>query len=158
LAWWRARYLRPGKAYVEFVMLNRLAELLVRAVPKLRRALRLTYPFVFVDEFQDTTVAQFSFLASVFGDGPGVTAVGDRQQRILGSAGALPNAVNHFPTTFHATSYPLAWNFRSSDALVELQHVIASKLDEHAVRAVSKAATEAGLDPAVLWVFSSVDS
>jgi len=46
-------------------MINRLAELLVRVVPKLRRALRLTYPFVFMDEFQDTTSAQFSFLTSV---------------------------------------------------------------------------------------------
>ncbi|MCZ7421925.1 ATP-dependent helicase [Verrucosispora sp. WMMA2121] len=156
-AWWRARYLRPGKAYVDFVMLNRLAELLVRAVPKLRRALRLTYPFVFVDEFQDTTSAQFSFLTSVFGDGPAVTAVGDSKQRIMGWAGALPKAVRRFTEAFHATSYPLAWNFRSSDALVQLQHVIASKLDAHTVPAISRATAEAGHDPAALWTFSSLD-
>jgi DNA helicase II / ATP-dependent DNA helicase PcrA len=47
-------------------MLNRLAELLVRSRPQLRRALRITYPYVFVDEFQDTTSAQLSFLASPF--------------------------------------------------------------------------------------------
>jgi DNA helicase-2/ATP-dependent DNA helicase PcrA len=70
LQWWRERYLGPSRAKVDFVMLNRLAELLVRSVPKLRRALRMTYPFVFVDEFQDTTSARFSFLVSVFADGP----------------------------------------------------------------------------------------
>jgi hypothetical protein len=43
---------------VDFVMLNRLAELMVRSVPKLRRALRMTYPFVFADEFQDATGAR----------------------------------------------------------------------------------------------------
>lgn len=41
LAWWRERYLRPGRADVDFVMLNRLAELLVRSVPKLRPKTRL---------------------------------------------------------------------------------------------------------------------
>ncbi|MGC4795725.1 UvrD-helicase domain-containing protein [Micromonospora saelicesensis] len=157
LAWWREHYLRPGTAYLGFVMLNRLAELLVRAVPKLRRSLRLTYPFVFVDEFQDTTAAQFSFLASVFGKGPAVTAVGDRKQRIMGFAGALPNAPKHFTSTFGATRYALSWNFRSSDPLVQLQHVIASKLDEDSTPAVSKAVVETGNDPAVLWVFPDAD-
>lgn len=156
--WWRASYLRPGEAYVDFIMFNRLAELLVRSVPKLKRALRLTYPFVFVDEFQDTTRAQFSFLSSVFGDGPSVTAVGDSKQQIMGFAGALPRAVERFTEQFHTKQpYRLEWNFRSSDALVELQHIIATKLDANTSRAVSKAATEDGHDPAVLWRFSSVD-
>jgi superfamily I DNA/RNA helicase len=157
LAWWRRHYLRPGPPYVDFVMLNRLAELLVRAVPRLRCALRVTYPFVFVDEFQDTTAAQFSFLASVFGHGPVVTAVGDSKQRIMGFAGALPHAVQQFSETFAAPRFPLTWNFRSSHALVQLQHVIASKLDVDAVAAVSKATVEAGHDAAVLWTFSNLD-
>jgi len=157
LAWWREHYLRPGTAYLDFVMLNRLAELLVRAVPRLRRALRITYPFVFVDEFQDTTAAQFSFLTSVFGNGPVVTAVGDSKQRIMGWAGALPRAMQRFTETFDATPYPLTWNFRSSHALVQVQHVIASKLDADSRPAVSKAAVETGHDPAVLWTFSGLD-
>ncbi|MFG2483430.1 UvrD-helicase domain-containing protein [Streptomyces virginiae] len=155
--WWRARYLRPGRAEVDFVMLNRLAELLVRTAPKLRRALRMTYPIVFVDEFQDTTSAQFSFLTSVFGEETAVTTVGDGKQRIMGWAGAMPEAVQRFSSTFDATTYRLAWNFRSSDALVELQHVIASKLDPATVRATSKATAEDGHDPTVLWTFSSED-
>ncbi|MGW3692386.1 UvrD-helicase domain-containing protein [Streptomyces sp. NPDC005149] len=155
--WWRARYLRPGKAEVDFVMLNRLAELLVRAVPKLRRALRMAYPIVFVDEFQDTTSAQFSFLTSVFGEETAVTTVGDGKQQIMGWAGAVPEAVQRFTSTFDATTYQLAWNFRSSDALVELQHVIASKLDPATVRATSKATAEDGHEPAVLWTFSGGD-
>lgn len=156
-AWWRRHYLRPGNPYVDFVMLNRLAELLVRSVPALRRALRITYPFVFVDEFQDTTRAQFSFLASVFGDGPVVTVVGDGKQRIMGWAGALPHAVGEFTEVFGAVQFPLTWNFRSSNALVQLQHVIASKLDAATARSVSRAEAEAGHVSAVLWRFSSPD-
>lgn len=157
LQWWRERYLGPGKAKVDFVMLNRLAELLVRSVPKLRRAMRMTYPFVFVDEFQDTTSAQFSFLVSVFADGPIVTAVGDSKQRIMGWAGALPQALQRFAEAFEATSYPLAWNFRSSTALVQMQHVIATTLDASAVPAVSKANADIDGNPAEVWQFSSLD-
>lgn len=156
LAWWREHYLRSGTQYVEFVMLNRLAELLARTRPQLRRALRITYPYVFVDEFQDTTRAQLSFLASVFGDGK-VTAVGDRKQRIMGFAGALPDALRQYAATFRATEYRLTWNFRSSDSLVLLQHVIASRLDPDITQAVSKAASENGHVPASLWIFRSTD-
>lgn len=156
--WWRERYLLPGRAQLDFVMLNRLAELLIRTAPKLRRALRMTYPIVFVDEFQDTTNAQFSFLTSVFGGGTAVTAVGDGKQRIMGWAGALPEALGRFSEAFGAMAYPLTWNFRSSDALVELQHVIASKLDPNVVRAASKATAENEHDPAVLWTFSTLES
>ncbi|MDH6521842.1 DNA helicase-2/ATP-dependent DNA helicase PcrA [Streptomyces sp. SAI-135] len=156
--WWRQHYLRPGTARLEFVMLNRLAELLIRTAPKLRRALRMTYPIVFVDEFQDTTSAQFSFLVSAFGERTTVTAVGDTKQRIMEWAGALPEALTRFTDTFDATTYQLAWNFRSSDALVELQHVIASKLDPDTVRATSKAPpAEEEHQPALLWTFSSAD-
>jgi superfamily I DNA/RNA helicase len=56
--WWdRALGAQPRSA-LTFVILNRLAELLLRAAPDIGRALQLTYPFVFVDEFQDTTYAQ----------------------------------------------------------------------------------------------------
>ena len=154
LAWWREHYLRPGTQYVDFVMLNRLAELLVRSRPQLRRALRITYPYVFVDEFQDTTGAQLSFLASAFGDAT-VTAVGDRKQRIMGFAGALPDALHRYTVSFGATEYQLTWNFRSSDGLVLLQHVIASRLDPDVAQAVSKAAPEDGHVPASLWTFDS---
>lgn len=158
LAWWRQRYLRPGTQHVDFVMLNRLAELLARAVPQIRRALRITYPFVFVDEFQDTTLAQYSFLKSVFGNGAAVTAVGDRKQRIMGFAGALPNAFAQFIADFDAKPYPLSWNFRSSQGLVLLQHVIASRLDPQTVQMISKTTTEPGHEPVGLWIFPSVDS
>ena len=154
LAWWREHYLRPGTQYVDFVMLNRLAELLVRSRPQLRRALRITYPYVFVDEFQDTTSAQLSFLASAFSDAT-VTAVGDRKQRIMGFAGALPDALDRYAVSFDATTYHLTWNFRSSDGLVLLQHVIASRLDPDVTQAVSKATPEAGHVPASLWTFDS---
>jgi DNA helicase-2/ATP-dependent DNA helicase PcrA len=157
LHWWRLRYLGTGPARVDFVMLNRLAELLVRSVPKLRRALRMTYPHVFVDEFQDTTSAQLSFLVSAFAGDPAVIGVGDSKQRIMGWAGALPKALERFAEAFDAATYPLTWNFRSSKALVDVQHVIATKLDADAVPAISKADDGIDGNPAEVWTFSTLD-
>lgn len=157
-SWWREHYLRPGPQLLDFTMLNRLAELIVRVTPQLRRALRLTYPFVFVDEFQDTTGAQLSFLASVFRDSAVVTAVGDRKQRIMGFAGALPNAIDEFAERFSASKHALTWNFRSSAELVGLQHIIAARLDPDTVEAVSKAEPEQGHVAASLWTYPSMQT
>ena len=156
-SWWAEHYLRFGTQMVDFTMLNRLAELIVRATPQLRRAVRITYPFVFVDEFQDTTGAQFSFLHSVFGGSAIITAVGDRKQRIMGFAGALDDALDRYVADFDAKTYELTWNFRSSVELVVLQHIIASRLDPSVVEAVSKAEVEDGHVAASLWTYSNPD-
>ena len=139
LSWWREHYLRPGTQYVDFVMLNRLAELLVRTRPQLRRALRITYPYVFVDEFQDTTLAQLSFLGTAFGSAV-ITAVGDRKQRIMGFAGALPDAFGRYKASFGATGIPADLQLpllRQPRAAAT--HVIASSLEPEVTRTVSKA-------------------
>jgi DNA helicase II / ATP-dependent DNA helicase PcrA len=157
LAWWKRRYLRDGTQNADFVMMNRLGELLVRATPHIQRALRLTYQFVFVDEFQDTTYAQYSFLRSVFGNGTTVTVVGDRKQRIMGWAGALGDAFADFGADFGARPDALTWNFRSSEPLVKLQHEIAARLDPAVTVAVSKAATDITDEPARIWSFTTED-
>ncbi|MDT8912102.1 ATP-dependent helicase [Amycolatopsis sp. PS_44_ISF1] len=145
--WWQERHLHPETPFLDFVMINRLAEFLVRTLPQLRRALRATYPSVFVDEFQDTKIAQFSFLDTTFSTNAVVTAVGDWKRRIMGFAGALTDAVPRFIATFSAREYPLTWNLRSTDRLVALLHVIAGKLDPAAVRAESRIEAEPAGEP-----------
>ena len=108
LKWWEQEYVASDVQHVGFIMLNRLAELVIRANPHIQRALRLTYPFVFVDEFQDTTFAQYSFLRAVFRDARTVvTAVGDNKQRIMGWAGALDDAFTEFRADFDAEPFEL---------------------------------------------------
>ena len=56
--YWRAQFEDyGGEVPLSFAMVNRLADLLLRENPRVSRALQLTYPFVFLDEFQDTTHA-----------------------------------------------------------------------------------------------------
>jgi superfamily I DNA/RNA helicase len=151
--WWADQLRRPRRRNsLTFVSLNRLAELLLRANPHIRRALRATHPFVFVDEFQDTTYAQYDFLLSAFAGGRTViTAVGDDKQRIMVWAGARTDAFQRFEADFAAVRIPLRFNFRSSPDLVRIQHVVARALDPEAVPTEAQVARLVDGEVAVVW-------
>lgn len=150
--WWAGQLAAQPRSSLTFVTLNRLAELLLRAGPHIRRALQLTYPFVFVDEFQDTTYAQYDFLLSAFAGGDiAITSVGDDKQRIMTWAGARTDAFERFETDFAAIRIPLLFNFRSSPDLVRIQHVVARALDPNAAATVAQAQRQVDGDVAQVW-------
>lgn len=154
--WWDRQYFKSTPPTVDFVMLNRLADLIIRTNPNLQRALRATYPVVFIDEFQDTTYAQYSFLKAVFPPGKtDVTVVGDSKQRIMGWAGALTDAFTEFNTDFKAETFSLTSNFRSTQELVDLQHRFAIRLDPHATPQHSYVPSTVGETPVQIWSFST---
>ncbi|WP_223286322.1 UvrD-helicase domain-containing protein [Kocuria atrinae] len=137
-------------------MMNRLAELVIRSSPQLQRALAATYPFVFVDEFQDTTYAQYSFLKSIFApETTIITVVGDRKQRIMGWAGAHTDAFAQFEHDFGARSFELSWNFRSTQELVDLQHRFAKRLAPDSQPQMSQVDSQVGNTPSQIWSFSN---
>lgn len=150
--WWEERYRNESESNLTFVTINRLAELVLRTNARLRRALCVTYPFVFVDEFQDTTYAQYDFLLSVF-CAPRIitTAVGDDKQRIMLWAGARPDAFQRFQADFSARRFELLCNFRSSPELVRIQHVVARALDGSAPETVSRTTAEVSGAVAQVW-------
>jgi superfamily I DNA/RNA helicase len=153
--WWQEQLRSRRGSLVTFIMLNRLAELLLRTRPPVLRALRATYPLVFVDEFQDTTYGQYDFLRSVFGASDAVvTAVGDDKQRIMAWAGARPNAFAKFKDDFAARERRLIFNHRSSPALVRIQHVVARALDSESPEVESKADAKIDGDVAEIWSFT----
>lgn len=150
--WWEGQLGARPQSALSFISINRLAELLLRANPDIRRALQLTYPFVFVDEFQDTTYAQYDFLLSAFaGAEIAVTAVGDDKQRIMTWAGARIDAFERIAADFGAVRISLLFNFRSSPDLVRIQHVVARALDPTAVPTVAQAVRHLDGDVAQVW-------
>ncbi|HQS67759.1 MAG TPA: ATP-dependent helicase [Sulfuricurvum sp.] len=124
---------------LSFTMIGRLAELIMRTNPKLLQALRNSYAYVFLDEFQDTTDIQFDLTKTCFQNCTTLlTAVGDNKQRIMGWAGALDDVFNHFQTNFQARSFTLIRNYRSAPRLVAIQHTITQVLEgTNAVRVES---------------------
>jgi superfamily I DNA/RNA helicase len=156
--WWWFDHLRSRRpAVLSFTMLNRLAELILRHRPLIQRALRRTYAFVFVDECQDTTYAQYDFLRSVFGvDGVVLTAVGDDKQRIMEWAGAVPDVFGLLKEDFKAERLQLLCNYRSSPELVQIQHVLARALDSSVEEARSLQSPAIDKSRAArIWCFDS---
>lgn len=153
---WR-RSIRGGKATrLSFAMLGRLAELVLRTNPMARDALRLSYSHLFMDEFQDTTQVQYDLVRTIFlGSDTVMTAVGDNKQQIMRWALAMDDPFNAFDSDFGAVRTPLFNNYRSSPALVAIQHVLAQALDAHAVVPVSQAGGTISGESCAIWDFSS---
>lgn len=158
LGFWLSQQINytDGTSRVSFLALNRFAEYIIRTNDHVRRAITASYPIVFVDEFQDTTFAQYDFLSSVFKSSEvKVTAVGDYKQRIMGWAGARGDAFHQFEADFSAQRHTLLLNHRSSAELVRIQHVIAQAID-HEVREIQTRNTN--LIPGnAAWIWCSYD-
>ncbi len=155
-AYWADQYAMPDGALVSFSMINRLVEYMLRSNPRIKRALRLTYPFVFLDEFQDTTYAQYSLVNAAFRESNSVfTAVGDDKQKIMGWAGAMDNAFDEFTADFKAVRYALLRNWRSHEALVTVQHVIARRIDPDVEEVEARGELAVDGDTAAIWRFDS---
>lgn len=128
---WKAA-LSGTTSRLSFPMIGRLAEQLLRVLPSLSEAMRQTYAYVLLDEFQDTTHVQYEFLATAFLQSPAiVTAVGDHRQRIMGWAMALKDAFERFDKDFKAKREELVMNFRSSPELVAIQEFLIRALDQN---------------------------
>jgi len=154
--YWRAQYNDYYDVPMSFPMLNRLVELLIRENPSILKALHLTYPVVFLDEFQDTTFAQFQLLRTAFhGSETIFTAVGDDKQRIMVWAGAMPDAFAQFEQRFGAQKISLISNWRSHEDLVRIQHVIASRIDPAVEEPEARADRLVDGDIAAIWEFAS---
>ncbi|MFD5253917.1 ATP-dependent helicase [Streptomyces bobili] len=105
-------------------------------IPEVGRLLRDEFRVVLLDEYQDTSVAQRTLLAGLFGGGTGhpVTAVGDPCQAIYGWRGASVANLDDFPEHFaHADGHPatrqaLSENRRSGGRLLDLANGLAESL------------------------------
>lgn len=137
--WWNERLrAEKGNPGPSFAMISRLAALVLSENPKIKQALHLTYPFVFLDEFQDTTLAQYDLIVEAFqGSRSVLTAVGDSKQRIMLWAGALEDVFEQFQKHFAARRVDLLRNYRSAPELVAMQHIIACALENKPVKAVA---------------------
>jgi superfamily I DNA/RNA helicase len=152
---WQSSLHEGQKTFLSFPMIGRLVELLVRLNPTVAKALRLTYSHLFMDEFQDTTQVQYDLVHTIFHRSETVvTAVGDNKQQIMRWAMAMDDPFAVYEADFAATP-TLFNNYRSSPALVSIQHVLAQALDCRAVRPISRANGTISGDSCAIWDFTS---
>ena len=140
---------------VDFADQVRLGLAIVRAAPDVGDEMRRRFPFVLLDEYQDTSTAQRVLLQTIFGEGHPVTAVGDPCQAIYEWRGASVDNIDRFPQHFPrvtpeghrpAARYPLADNRRSGPRILDLANEIAAPLRQlhPGVEPLRAAATDRG--------------
>jgi superfamily I DNA/RNA helicase len=119
------------KPTVSFKMISILSAYIIRTNPKIKRGLQLTYKYVFLDEFQDTTGLQYGLVKQCFLNSKSImTAVGDNKQRIMVWAGALKAVFDDYKREFNAETQKLIMNHRSAPRLVDLQRKMYASLHE----------------------------
>ncbi|MEA2453175.1 MAG: ATP-dependent helicase UvrD/PcrA [Actinomycetota bacterium] len=102
---------------------------------EVREGYRKRFPFVLLDEYQDTNVAQRKMLQALVGDGA-VTAVGDARQAIFAWRGATMFNLIGFPDDFPRDDgipyepVSLSENFRSGANILEVANHVVSKIPE----------------------------
>ena len=105
-----------------YSQITKLSTQIIATNEYIRKALQITYDFVFLDEFQDTTYAQYDLLKTCFlGSSCKLTAVGDNKQAIMRWAGAKPDIFPDYIRDFNSNEYQLLMNHRSVPKLVEFQ-------------------------------------
>lgn len=113
---------QDNKPVLLYRQITKLSTQIIDTNEYIRKALQMTYDFVFLDEFQDTTYAQYILLKTCFlGSSCKLTAVGDDKQAIMRWAGAKPDIFPDYIRDFNSNEYQLLMNHRSVPKLVEFQ-------------------------------------
>lgn len=113
---------QDNKPVLLYRQITKLSTQIIATNEYIRKALQLTYDFVFLDEFQDTTDEQYNLLKTCFlGSSCKLTAVGDDKQAIMRWAGAKPDIFPDYIRDFNSNEYQLLMNHRSVPKLVEFQ-------------------------------------
>lgn len=123
------KLLNENPSKLSFPMIMRLADLIINTNPKIKKCLQMTYQFVFLDEFQDTTDIQYDLFNSCFiGSSSLFTAVGDDKQRIMLWAGARETVFQDFINDTGASQINLHMNYRSAPKIVDLLNYFSENL------------------------------
>ena len=118
-------------ATLTFKMIMTLAMYIIKTNPYIKQSLQMTYSFVFLDEFQDTTAIQYAFVKECFwGCSTKITAVGDNKQRIMVWAGAVKTIFKDIYNELNPVGVRLVMNHRSAPRLVALQKAMYESLKE----------------------------
>ncbi|MEW5249638.1 DNA helicase II [Microbulbifer sp. 2201CG32-9] len=86
---------------------------------------RRRFPFILVDEFQDTNTIQYAWLRLLAGDQCHITAVGDDDQSIYGWRGAKIENIQHFGRDLRdVQTVRLEQNYRSTGTILKAANAV----------------------------------
>ena len=119
------RELKRERNAIDFGDQIALAVELLRTRPEVLERLRARYRYVFLDEYQDTDVAQRELVKLVASGAEIVCAVGDVDQGIFGWRGASIHNMFAFPDDFPGANLEtLSVNFRSGQRILDVANAV----------------------------------
>ena len=132
--------------------------LLFNEYPFISKHYRTMFPYICVDEFQDTNLAQYKLLESL--NNKNIFAVADDDQLIFQWNGASNKRLNEFIIDFDASVIQLTDNFRCPPAIVDLANkLISNNSGRLKNKEISKSVRSKLQDPEVIKIkkFTSLD-
>jgi len=94
---------------------------LISKYPAFAKRYRTVYPYICVDEFQDTNEAQYSLIKAILGNAHrNIFVVADDDQIIYQWNGATHQRLEEFASDFHPTVLQLPVNYRCPSEIVDL--------------------------------------
>src|SRR5690606_37654275 len=105
--------------YQEYLKKRQLIDfddLLLLSIPHIHNH---QFKYIFVDEFQDTNLLQFTLLEKMIKQQVSVCAVGDPDQSSYAFRGAKVDLINHFVTKYEVKVMRLERNYRSHQKVLD---------------------------------------
>lgn len=137
---YKALYWKEGVIDHDDVIL--FAYRLLNENSNLRHFVAAAFPYIFIDEFQDTNPVQMKFIEWFAEAGSVVGVIGDPEQAIFGFQGATREGFLDFDLPDHA-DYSIEDNRRSTNQIVALlNHVRRDKVQQKAIRSEDGPAVE----------------
>lgn len=111
------------RGYISFDDILYFSCILLSRYPNIYKLIKARYPYIFVDEFQDTLPFVVDFLVQLGNDGVIVGVVGDKAQSIYDFLGATVQQFDNFVVP-GLQEYVIRGNRRSTKQIIELLNII----------------------------------
>jgi len=105
---------------------------LVKENPFIFEVLKTKFPYIFIDEYQDTNLIQNDLLLKLLKLGSVVGVIGDRAQSIYDFAGANIQSFANFPVD-ESSHYVIKENRRSTEEIVEFLNIVRTDIEQRPV-------------------------
>ena len=111
------------RGYISFDDILYFSYILLSRYPNIYQLIKARYPYIFVDEFQDTIPFVVDFLTRLGNDEVIVGVVGDKAQSIYDFLGATVQQFDNF-TVPGMREYEIRGNWRSTKQIIDLLNIV----------------------------------
>lgn len=122
-----------AKGYMHYDDVLYFSYKLIQKYPLIGKTLAIQFPYVFVDEFQDTNPIQAKIIKQLGENGAIVGVIGDYAQSIYGFLGADPKQFVSFNLD-GLRDYTIRDNRRSCNEIIDLLNIIRTEFQQRPIR------------------------